>query len=105
VGKRESNRSLPAFRLERSQKHYRRRQHVGSAEMYACQTFGSRLFAAFSARLSFLTPRDELVVQTLMISFCVIMRDESTNTSSRRVLAEENQFIEALGFQRSEESF
>ena len=57
MGKRESNRSLPAFRLERSQKHYRRRQHVGSAEMYACQTFGSRLFAAFSARLSFLTPR------------------------------------------------
>ena len=57
MGKRESTRSLPAFRLERSQKHYRRRQHVGSAEMYACQTFGSRLFAAFSARLSFLTPR------------------------------------------------
>ena len=57
MGKRESNRSLPAFRLERSQKHYRRRQHVGSAEMYACQTFASRFFAVFSARLSFLTPR------------------------------------------------
>ena len=57
MGKRERNRSLPAFRLERSQKHYRRRQYVGSVEMYACQTFGRRLFAAFSARLSFLTPR------------------------------------------------
>lgn len=35
----------------------RRHQHVGSAEMYPSQSPGSRLFAAFNARLSFLTPR------------------------------------------------
>ena len=48
---------------------------------------------------------DELVFQTLVISFSVIMRDESTHSSPRRVLAKENQFVQALGFQRSKEPF
>ena len=45
---------------------------------------------------------DELVFQILVISFRVIMRDESTHSSARRGLAEENQLVKAFEFQRSE---
>ncbi len=48
---------------------------------------------------------DELVFQTLVISCSVIMRDESTHSSPRRGLAEKNQFVKTLRFQRSKEPF
>ena len=47
---------------------------------------------------------DYLAAQTLMIPFCVIMRDERTNGSSRRDPTEENQFMNPLGFQRPEKT-
>jgi hypothetical protein len=47
---------------------------------------------------------DQFVAQALMVSFCVIMNEETLNSSARRGLAKENQFIEALGFQSTEKS-
>ncbi len=44
---------------------------------------------------------DELVFQTLVISFSVIMRDESTHSPTCRGLAKENQLVKTFGFQRS----
>ncbi len=48
---------------------------------------------------------DQFVAQALVISFGVIMRDESSQSIARRGLAKENQFVKAFGFQRSEKSF
>ena len=47
---------------------------------------------------------DQLVTETLMISRSVVMNEKRSNSFSRRVLAKENQFVKALGFQRSEKS-
>lgn len=41
----------------------------------------------------------------LMIPFCVIMCEESSNSFSRLVLGKENQSVKAFGFHGSEESF
>ena len=48
---------------------------------------------------------DDLVVQTLMISFLVKMKKELADCVSQHVLTEEDHSGEALGFQGSEESF
>jgi len=58
----------------------------------------TRLDAA-RAPPDFVSRSDDLVVETLVISFFVVVRQVLSNGVSQRAFAEENQPVQALGFQ------
>ncbi|MBP87226.1 MAG: hypothetical protein CMJ64_10980 [Planctomycetaceae bacterium] len=61
----------------------------------------TELFVALdrACRLStFVSRVDDLVVQPLMVSLAVVVRQELSDGISQRMLAEQNQPLQALGF-------
>lgn len=47
---------------------------------------------------------DQFVAQSFVVSFILIMNEESSNSSARRGLAELNQLVKFFGFQRFKET-